>query len=1013
MKEKSKPNEREDLVNVKMKEKKSEHRNLLDKGPKKSKFLLVGALAFSMILFSVTSAIAPSQSTVILNETFEGAFPGAANTGDWEPSSGLDYWKDTNYRSHSGSWSGWCAQIGSQSSPVTVWTEDFDTYDFPGSDWTVGDWTPANGPDYWDDTNYMGHDSTWSCWCAEIGTQSSGSTVTIWSEGFEGAFPGSHWVVDDLNTNSGLDYWKDTSYRSHSGSWSGWCAQTGDQHETNQANSNVHNYDDDMDAYMYRSASLSGYSSVSLSYSYWLDCEQNYDKLQVLYFDGSFNYIDAHTGNSNGWQSSTVSIPTSAIYVGFYFYSDNSIHNYEGAYVDDITLTGTSQEIPNNSARQYDNYMDSYMYRSASLSGFGSASLSYWYWLDCEPDYDYLQVMYYSSGSWNYIDKHTGYSHGWQSSTVSIPTSATQVGFYFHSDESNNIREGAYVDDATLTGYDLRNELAHQYDNDQNSYMYWSVNLAGYNSVSLSYWYWDNCERNYDYLQVIYYSSGAWQYIDTHSGDSGGWQSSTVSIPTSATQVGFYFHSDESNYNYEGAFIDDILLEASNPSYVLTVYSGHSRASAVIGTDSQYAASIGNPAQLAFAGPKNLYAGADSAVWVEGSLSVVSVLRNYFATRDFESEPLAFGWWGTNHNENFVVYFYGSFMAPEIGTYGIATESDDGSIVAISGPVVVNNYYLQSTTRRSGNMVLNPGIHYIYVKFWQGGGPWSFRLQWQPPNQGWQDMPVTGRAWVYNSDYNRWGGNPNGDFGQIHPIWNTATLSSPETWTLTWEPYTVPDPPASEYLSNFDTYFATNNVKVIYPSDNTPKPLGCLAAMVNDWTASAFVTAKLQSYTEGLDTASSFVNQASGRPEGSSGQGIVTFGGPVVNPVVKYSESSGTPSADRAPIRFYNGGNTLYFQHWDGSGISGASLPTSVINNDQDMFVIEVVKDSSGRYIMICYGFGWKGTYAAGKYFHTRVYPNLSSYNTSWIIVKWQDSNGDGLVNNPGDGDTYTEIMRG
>jgi hypothetical protein len=74
------------------------------------------------------------------------------------------------------------------------------------------------------------------------------------------------------------------------------------------------------------------------------------------------------------------------------------------------------------------------------------------------------------------------------------------------------------------------------------------------------------------------------------------------------------------------------------------------------------------------------------------------------------------------------------------------------------------------------------------------------------------------------------------------------------------------------------------------------------------------------------------------------------------------------------------------------------------------MFVMEVYIDGGGRYVMLCYGFGWKGTYAAGKYFHTTIYPNLASYNISWIVVKWQDTNGDSFVNNPSDGDTYTII---
>jgi hypothetical protein len=211
-------------------------------------------------------------------------------------------------------------------------------------------------------------------------------------------------------------------------------------------------------------------------------------------------------------------------------------------------------------------------------------------------------------------------------------------------------------------------------------------------------------------------------------------------------------------------------------------------------------------------------------------------------------------------------------------------------------------------------------------------------------------------------------------------------------------------------LSSFDLQFAANNVSVIYPSDNPQKPSGCVAAWVSDWTASAFVTTKLENYSEGFDTDSNFVDQASGEPLGLSGIGIISFGGPVVNPVVKYAESSGTSPEDRAPIRFYSDGDVFYFQHWNGSSISGASLPLSVINHDQDMFVMEVYIDGSGRYMMLCYGFGWKGTYAAGKYFHTTIYPNLASHNISWVVVKWQDTNGDGFVNNPSDGDTYTII---
>jgi len=210
-------------------------------------------------------------------------------------------------------------------------------------------------------------------------------------------------------------------------------------------------------------------------------------------------------------------------------------------------------------------------------------------------------------------------------------------------------------------------------------------------------------------------------------------------------------------------------------------------------------------------------------------------------------------------------------------------------------------------------------------------------------------------------------------------------------------------------LGDFDTLFSNNTsaVRMIYPSDNTTKPLNCSAALVSDWTASAFVYTKLANVTEGLDTQASFVDQTTGKPVGASGTGIVSFGGPIVNPVVKYSESNtSTPSSDRAPIQFYDANGVFYFQYSSGSAISGTSMPASTVNGNQDVFVIETFSDGGGRYIMLCYGFGWKGTYAAGKYFDTVIYPNLQSQSESWIIVKWNDTNGNGFVDGPYDGET-------
>ena len=212
-------------------------------------------------------------------------------------------------------------------------------------------------------------------------------------------------------------------------------------------------------------------------------------------------------------------------------------------------------------------------------------------------------------------------------------------------------------------------------------------------------------------------------------------------------------------------------------------------------------------------------------------------------------------------------------------------------------------------------------------------------------------------------------------------------------------------------ISEFGTLFSDNSdVRMIYPSDSDHKPHFLSAAKVSDWLASAFIYTELGNVREALDTDYKYVDRYTGEALGEVGTGIVSFGGPFVNPIVKYAEMYSTPQGDRAPIRLHIEGDSFQFRRQDGSSIPGADLPASAINGGRDMFVIEVYEDGDGKIILLCYGFGWKGTYAAGKYFFTEVCPDLASYPYGWIIVEWEDANGDGFVNTEMDGDAYTLI---
>jgi len=397
-----------------------------------------------------SARITMSSTSTVFSEDFEGAFPADNwSVGDENSNNDLDYWDDTSYRWQAGSWSGWCAQIGSQTSTTIILNEDFEGV-FPGS-WTVEDFDSASGNDLWDDTSYRSYGGSWSAWCAEIGTKVT-STTTIFYEDFEGAWPGS-WSVFDSNEADGYDYWGDyydTTHPAHQGSWDGYCADEG-------AHPGCLGYDNNMDAYMYRSVNLAGYSSATLSYYYWLDSESGYDYLYVTYFDGSWHDIGGHTGSSGGWQSSSVSIPTSASYVGFHFSSDSSVCNYEGAYIDKVTLTGAA-DVPNTSLHMYDDYMDAYMVRKYAIdaSTWVSATLYYWAWYETEVSFDYCQVIATddAGANWYYIGEQLTGTSGWSYHSLPVPdtylTSLFNIGFMFHSDGSNHNYEGVYLDDIVL-----------------------------------------------------------------------------------------------------------------------------------------------------------------------------------------------------------------------------------------------------------------------------------------------------------------------------------------------------------------------------------------------------------------------------------------------------------------------------------------------------------------------------------------------------------------------------------
>ncbi len=183
---------------------------------------------------------------------------------------------------------------------------------------------------------------------ANFTISSAPTTVTLLTEGFEtNVVPGTFWLAADQNATSGTDFWgrkaTSASGRAKSGVFGAWCAQNG---MTGVA------YDNNMNAFMeYNNGlNITGYSNVQISFWIWYKTENSYDYCSFQYWNGS-SWVEftggrfTGTGTGSGvWTQKTYSVPSAAgttFKFRWIFYSDGSITN-EGAYIDDIVVTGLS-----------------------------------------------------------------------------------------------------------------------------------------------------------------------------------------------------------------------------------------------------------------------------------------------------------------------------------------------------------------------------------------------------------------------------------------------------------------------------------------------------------------------------------------------------------------------------------------------------------------------------------------------------------------------------------------------
>lgn len=167
------------------------------------------------------------------------------------------------------------------------------------------------------------------------------SSWVVFAEGFEwNAVPGDVWSASDANRHSGFDYWGDQSgssgARVRSGNRSAYCA----------LNSNVagQRYDNNMNADMtlVEAIDISGYSDVRLSFWIWCRTPAASDYLSFQLWNGAGwveqqRWFGSHHAT---WRRIEYAVSGSSLRFRFVFFS-NHFGTQEGAYVDDIVVTGT------------------------------------------------------------------------------------------------------------------------------------------------------------------------------------------------------------------------------------------------------------------------------------------------------------------------------------------------------------------------------------------------------------------------------------------------------------------------------------------------------------------------------------------------------------------------------------------------------------------------------------------------------------------------------------------------
>jgi hypothetical protein len=195
----------------------------------------------------------------------------------------------------------------------------------------------------------------------------SADTTNIVLETFENSSWQNNWDRWDRDIGSDIDFWNSSMYNTPSGTGSSaWCAQQGYSSfplNANANNSDVMQYDTNMDAYMARSlGGIGSYTSVTLTFQYWALTGNSTTSLGNDYVWVSVSNLTNYeprssdrteiwrqpASNSSGWQTVTLSIPTDSTWISFNFRSGAAVPEggpFIGVFLDNIDVEGSHNKV--------------------------------------------------------------------------------------------------------------------------------------------------------------------------------------------------------------------------------------------------------------------------------------------------------------------------------------------------------------------------------------------------------------------------------------------------------------------------------------------------------------------------------------------------------------------------------------------------------------------------------------------------------------------------------------------